>query len=263
MFTGLVEALGFFHRRAGGGVARARIDTSLGPLVLGESICVHGACLTVDRIVSGGFEADMSSETLARTTLGERPEGSRVHLERAVPLGGRMGGHTVLGHVDGVGVVARREASGDAQRVFVRAPAALARYLAPKGSIAIDGVSLTINGVEDEAAREGAGPPGAVHPSVPFPEGGTCLFDVMLVPHTLGRTALGELRPGARVNLEVDVLARYVARQLEVAGPAALGARPFGGAPGAGRGEDRGGERDACRDDDERLLAKLEAGGFT
>jgi len=224
VFTGLVETTGILRRRAGRPVARAFIETALGPLALGESISVNGACLTVDRILPGGFECDMSSETLERTTLGELPLGQRVHLERATQLGGRMGGHTVLGHVDGVARVTARDPRGDALRFEVTLPVALGRFVASKGSIAIDGVSLTVNEVGP------AGPDGLA-------------VDVMLVPHTLGRTLLVEMRPGARVNIEVDVLARYVARQLEW--------------KGEGRGETV--EPDA---DDERILAKLRSGGW-
>src|SRR3954454_10609309 len=125
MFTGLVETTGILRRRSGRPVARAFIETSLGPLTLGESISVHGACLTVDRILDGGFECDMSSETLARTTLGALAIGSRVHLERSTPLGGRMGGHIVLGHVDGIGKVSGREPRGEAIRFEVKAPGEL------------------------------------------------------------------------------------------------------------------------------------------
>jgi riboflavin synthase len=222
MFTGLIEEVGILRRRRGGATARALIETNLGPLSLGESVNVSGACLTVDRMAPGGFECDLSAETLERTTLGALPEGARVHLERATPLGGRMGGHMVLGHVDGIGQVAGRTQVSAAIRLSVRAPTELARFLAAKGSIAIDGVSLTLNDV------------------------GPAAFDVMLVPHTLAKTFLGELRPGAAVNLEVDVLARYVARQMEVS---ALG--------GAGHGE-----KDGHVDRDERLLDKLRSGGF-
>lgn len=232
MFTGLVEATGILRRRAGRPVARAFVETSLGPLALGESISVNGACLTVDRILAGGFECDMSSETLDRTTLGTLPLGAAVHLERATPLGGRMGGHMVLGHVDGVGRVTARAPRGDALRFEVTAPASLARFLAPKGSIALDGVSLTLNAVGSSEADGLA-------------------FDVMLVPHTLGRTQLVEMRPGARVNIEVDVLARYVARQLE------FQSRDLRAA-GAAAGETE--VPDADRD--QRLLAKLRAGGW-
>jgi riboflavin synthase len=222
MFTGLVETTGILRRRAGRPVARAFVETELGPLALGESISVNGVCLTVDRIVAGGFECDMSSETLERTTLGDLPLGARVHLERATPLGGRMGGHMVLGHVDGTGEVSAREPRGDALRFEVTAPAGLARFVAEKGSIAFEGVSLTLN-------RVGAAGPGG------------CPCEVMLVPHTLARTLLGDLRVGARVNIEVDVLARYVARQLEWSA----------GVPPA---TDAGA--------DQRLLAKLGSSGY-
>jgi riboflavin synthase len=228
MFTGLVETTGILRRRAGRPVARAFVETGpdgghphapgLGPLVLGESISVNGVCLTVDRIVAGGFECDMSSETLERTTLGDVPLGARVHLERATPLGGRMGGHMVLGHVDGVGEVSAREPRGEALRVEVTAPAALARFVAEKGSIAFEGVSLTLN-------RVGAAGSGG------------CPCEVMLVPHTLARTLLGDLRIGARVNIEVDVLARYVARRLDCQAEGGAGA-------------------------DQRLLAKLGSSGY-
>ena len=144
-----------------------------------------------------------------------------------------MGGHMVLGHVDGIGRVRAVERAGAATRLEVSAPADLARFLAPKGSVAIDGASLTLNAV------------GA-------PRGEAVVFDVMLVPHTLGKTLLGELRPGAAVNLEVDVLARYVARQLEVVALHAGGAASSAG---------RGGTDDHV-DPDQRLLQKLRAGGF-
>ncbi|KYF76842.1 riboflavin synthase [Sorangium cellulosum] len=246
MFTGLVETIGVLRRRSGGPVARALIEASLGPLTLGESVSVNGACLTVDRIAPGGFECDMSSETLGRTTLGALQVGARVHLERATPLGARMGGHVVLGHVDGLGRVKEQARSGDAIRLAVSAPAELARFLAPKGSIAIDGASLTLNAVSAASAAE-------------------TWFEVMLVPHTIERTLLGELRPGSTVNLEVDVLARYVARTLEVASLAGLRSLSStetrdGDAPVQRDGE-RGNTGENA-DHDERLLAKLRAGGF-
>ncbi|WP_437673313.1 riboflavin synthase [Sorangium sp. So ce131] len=240
MFTGLVETIGVLRRRSGGEVARALIEANLGPLSLGESISVNGACLTVDRIAPGGFECDMSSETLSRTTLGALQVGARVHLERATPLGARMGGHVVLGHVDGLGRVAERSRAGDAIRLRVSAPPELAAYLAAKGSIAVDGASLTLNAVSAAGAAE-------------------AWFEVMLVPHTIERTLLGELRPGTTVNLEVDVLARYVARQLEVASLASLRSRSSGDAR---EGDDERGNTGEHADHDERLLAKLRAGGF-
>ncbi|MEO7329214.1 MAG: riboflavin synthase [Minicystis sp.] len=232
MFTGLVETTGVLRQRSGRPVARALIEASLGPLTLGESISVNGACLTVDRITHGGFECDMSDETLSRTTLGALPLGSAVHLERATPLGGRMGGHMVLGHVDGVGRVSARDPVGEAIRFEVTVDASLSRFLAAKGSICIDGVSLTINAVTDgaEAVR----------------------FDVMLVPHTIGRTLLGKAPKGAAVNIEVDVLARYVARMLEVDGRAH---------PGAASGVE-GEQHRTDGDHDQRILAKLRSGGY-
>lgn len=239
MFTGLVETTGIWRRASGRKpTARAVIETALGrggePLVLGESVSVDGACLTVDRILENGFEADLSAETLARTTLGGLTPGAKVHLERATPLGGRMGGHTVLGHVDGVGRVTARKSVGDAVLLAVRAPGELARYLAPKGSVALNGVSLTLNTVVDPA--EGRG---------------DVTVEVMLVPHTLRRTTLGDLAPNASVNIEVDVLARYVARGVDVCGPRGLGSGPGGG------------EADTHHVDDERLLNKLRSGGWT
>lgn len=240
MFTGLVETIGVLRRRAGGPVARAFVEANLGPLVLGESIAVNGACLTVDRIAAEGFEVDMSSETLAKTTLGDLPLGARVHLERAMPLGGRMGGHMVLGHVDGIGRVTERSPRGDALRLSVEVDGSLAQFLASKGSVTLDGVSLTVNAVRDS----GRGRSSVVG------------FEVMLVPHTLGRTTLGDLRPGARVNVEVDVLARYVARQREVASAAT--------AEESGWGEESSNRSHVDHHDepDERLLAKLRSGGF-
>ncbi|MBK6517789.1 MAG: riboflavin synthase [Polyangiaceae bacterium] len=220
MFTGLVEEVGSIVRleRRGAG-ARLAIEAAMSPLVLGESVAVSGVCLTVDRILPRGFEADASSETLDKTTLGALGPGAQVNLERATPLGGRMGGHVVLGHVDATGTLVEVSASGDAQRTTFEGPAQLARYLATKGSIAIDGVSLTLNEVTDERS--------AVR------------FSVMLIPHTLARTTLPALRPGAKVNLEVDVLARYVERQ--------LGLSPSAAAP---------------QKDEGSLLEKLRGGGY-
>jgi len=227
VFTGLVEMVGVLGRRGGAPVARALVEARFdGPLALGESIAVNGVCLTVDRIAPGGFEADLSEETLARTTLGTLPPGSRVHLERATPAGGRLGGHIVAGHVDGVGRVAAREARGDASALSLRVPPELAPFLAPKGSVAVDGVSLTLNTVLGAPGEE-------------------AVLSVMLVPHTLARTCLGDLRAGDRVNIEVDVLARYVARWLEFRGAGSASTPAPDKAP-----------------DDERLLQKLRSGGF-
>lgn len=211
MFTGIVESKGTLARRtggAGGGAdARLLVEGELGPeaLVLGESIAVDGVCLTVAKIVTPGpgrcaFEADASAETLAKTTLGDLTAGAAVNLERAMAMGGRMGGHIVSGHVDGVGAIAAKAPLGLSVKVTFEVPAELARFIAPKGSICVNGVSLTVNHVEGNR------------------------FDVVLVPHTRDKTSLDALPLGARVNLEVDILARYVARLLEAGAPPASAA---------------------------------------
>ena len=192
VFTGLVEEKGTLRSRSPRGPgARVRIACSLAPLGLGDSISVDGVCLTVDAATPDGFEADCSQETLARTTLGTLPIGGGVNLERAVALGQRMGGHIVSGHVDGTGVVAEKRPLGDALQVDFAMPRDLARYVAEKGSICVNGVSLTVNAVTADR------------------------FSVALIPHTLHKTTLDDLTVGARVNLEVDVIARYVARLLD------------------------------------------------
>lgn len=202
MFTGLIEDVGKvvrFEKR--GASARAVIATTFpasDPFELGESIAVNGVCLTADKLAGMTFEADLSAETLAVSTLSGLTAGASVNLERSMKLGGRMGGHIVLGHVDGIGSFVKAEAVSGAQRTEFRVGSGLSPYLAHKGSICIDGVSLTINDVSDDA-------------------GGTT-FSVMLVPHTLGRTTLASLKAGTQVNIEIDVLARYVERRLAVTG---------------------------------------------
>lgn len=204
MFTGLVETKGIVDRITpashgrGGSDTRLVIRGELGPeaLALGESIAVDGVCLTVASIVKPGpgpcaFEADASAETLAKTTIGDLRPGAHVNLERAMPLGGRMGGHIVSGHVDGVGTVAEKTPVGGAVKVAFQLPKELVRYVAQKGSICVSGVSLTVNNVSGDR------------------------FDVFLVPHTREKTSLDALPIGARVNIEVDLLARYVARLFE------------------------------------------------
>jgi len=188
MFTGLVEQVGtidYLERRDDG--LSVRIACTLDPYTLGESIAVNGTCLTVKSFSEGQFEADASLETLAKTNLGDLSEGDRVHLERALALGDRLGGHLVTGHVDGVGSLIARASEGDYLRTTFEAPKRLAPFLAPKGSITINGVSLTVNTVSGVR------------------------FDVMLVPYTLDETTFGEMANGSRVNLEVDILAKYVA----------------------------------------------------
>lgn len=203
MFTGLVEKVATLARiDKKGREATMRFDVALDGLELGESISCSGVCLTVTRFDTSGFEADVSMETLAVTTLGALPRGGAVNIERACRAGDRLGGHLVLGHVDGVGRVRSLSPVEDAWRFVVDAPPALARFFAPKGSVAVDGVSLTINVVHE-------------------PSG----FEIMLVPHTLAVTTLGRHRAGDAVNIEIDVLARYVARQLEHAGVTGAGSR--------------------------------------
>ena len=188
MFTGLIEQRGTIEslERRDDGLA-IRIGCALHPYELGESIAVNGTCLTVKSYSETHFDADASLETLDKTNLGELSEGDRVHLERALALGERLGGHLVTGHVDGVGALSDRATEGDYLRVTFEVPPRLAPFLAPKGSIAVDGVSLTVNAVRGTQ------------------------FDVMLVPYTLDETTLGDMQTGARVNLEVDILAKYVA----------------------------------------------------
>jgi riboflavin synthase len=163
-------------------------------IALGASIACSGPCLTVIAIEPGVFTVEASAETLARTTLGEWTEGTPVNLERALRLGDELGGHLVSGHVDGVAQLVERRPEGDSIRFTIEAPAELARYITPKGSVALDGVSLTVNEVE----------------------GGR--FGVNIIPYTLAHTSLGEARPGHRLNLEIDTIARYVARLLDVSG---------------------------------------------
>ena len=188
MFTGLIEQVGTVAdlERRGDGLS-VRIHCALHPYELGESIAVNGTCLTVKSFAEGHFDADASIETLDKTNLGDLRVGDRVHLERALALGDRLGGHLVTGHVDGVGTLVERAPSGDYVRASFEVPERLAPFLAPKGSITVNGVSLTVNTVA------------GTH------------FDVMLVPYTLDETTFGDMSSATRVNLEVDILAKYVA----------------------------------------------------
>ncbi|MCC6749532.1 MAG: riboflavin synthase [Deltaproteobacteria bacterium] len=192
MFTGLVRSVGEVAARLPRGkVTLLRVRTELAEgLKLGDSLAVNGVCLTVVRREPGVAEVEMVPETLARTTLGELVPGARVNLEPALSLGEPLGGHLVQGHVDGVGHLRAVVPQGESRELTFEAPEALLRYVVEKGSIAVDGVSLTV------AALEPAG------------------FRVALVPHTLQVTTLGARAPGDRVNLEVDLLAKYVERLL-------------------------------------------------
>lgn len=189
MFTGLVEEVGSVIERAGSADGlRLRIGaaTVIEGTRPGDSIAVDGACLTVIALDGASFTVDVVAETVRRTTIGTREPGDRVNLERAMRLGDRLGGHLVQGHVDGVGAVDTIRPDGDGVRMGVRAPAEVLRAIVPKGSITVDGVSLTV------AARTSDG------------------FEVALIPHTLEHTTLGRRHAGDGVNLEADVVAKYV-----------------------------------------------------
>jgi riboflavin synthase len=194
MFTGLVEGVGTLAaRETRGGDARLKIAVGKLPfdrVQLGESISVNGVCLTVVAFDTAHFEADASNETLALTTLGALPVGHALNLERAMRPDDRLGGHLVSGHVDGVGRVLLVSDDARAQRWTFAAPKPLLRYIAQKGSICVDGVSLTVNAVDDAG------------------------FEVALVPHTIAHTAFARTTVGDAVNLEVDLVARYVERLL-------------------------------------------------
>jgi len=194
MFTGIIEGVGRISvRDAIGGDARLTIEVGSLPfdaVALGESVAVNGTCLTVIDFDARSFQADASTETLALTTLGRLPVGAPVNLERAMRPTDRLGGHMVSGHVDGIGAVAAITDDARAQRWRFTAPADLLRYIARKGSICVDGVSLTVNEVDATG------------------------FAVALVPHTVSHTAFSATRAGDAVNLEIDLVARYVERLL-------------------------------------------------
>lgn len=190
MFTGIVAAIGRIDAvsAAPGGV-RLRIagnGLAMNDVALGDSIAVSGVCLTVVAFDQSGFEAEVSQATLG--AVAGFAQGAAVNLEKALRLADRLGGHLMTGHVDGTGTVSRFEPVGDNRRLVITAPPAITRYIARKGSVAVDGVSLTVNAVDGDS------------------------FEVNLIAHTLGATTLQQLKPGASVNLEVDLLARYVER---------------------------------------------------
>jgi riboflavin synthase len=199
MFTGIVTAVGTIEAVEQRGDLRIRIDCPFDPdsIAVGASIACSGVCLTV--VQKGGepghawFAVDVSAETLSRTARDTWSEGARVNLEPSLRLGDELGGHIVSGHVDAVGTVAQATPEGDSTRVTVVAPKALAPFVAPKGSIAVDGVSLTVNAVDDR-------PDGSV------------AFGLNVIPHTAEVTTLGALREGDEVNLEIDTVARYLQR---------------------------------------------------
>ena len=192
MFTGIIQAVGeVASLQPTGGDVRLRIKTGQLPLddvALGDSIAANGVCLTVIELPGDGYWADVSRETLEFTTLGDLKPGSRVNLEKALTPASRLGGHIVSGHVDGVGEVVSLVEDGRSIRVVIRAPDALAKYIAHKGSITVDGTSLTVNAVNGAE------------------------FDLNIIPQTMAETVFGAYQSGSRVNLEVDVIARYLER---------------------------------------------------
>ena len=197
MFTGLVEETGRIERleeRPGGRRLRVTASRVLEGTREGDSLALNGCCLTAIEVTPAGFAVDAVPETLARTTIGGWRAGQRVNLERAMRFDQRLGGHLVQGHVDGVGEIADVKPEGEGRRVAIELPAALRRYVAEKGSLAVDGISLTVAGVS----------------------GARC--EVALIPHTLAVTVAGDWKAGTKVHLEVDLIARYVARLLEESG---------------------------------------------
>ena len=201
MFTGIVEAIGRIRsvtRQGQDGNAGVRLEIDAGNLPMdkirtGDSIAVNGACMTVVEKTDNGFKVDVSRESLDRTVGLDRVQ--EVNLEKALALGDMLGGHLVSGHVDGIGIVRRFSPVAESWELVVEAPADLGKFLAYKGSVAVDGVSLTVNRVEDTETG--------------------CLFSVNLIPHTIEVTTLKRLEAGSEVNLEIDLIARYVGRMLE------------------------------------------------
>ncbi len=197
MFTGIVEEMGAVRavdKTLAGTRLRLLAKLILDDLPLGASVSVNGACLTVVDVDDQGFAVDVSPETLSVTTLGELATGDPVNLERAMKLSERIGGHLVSGHVDGVGEIASRRQDGNAVVLTIEAPPEIMRYCVPKGSMTVDGISMTINGVQDRS------------------------FSLAVIPHTAQSTTLGMKQAGARVNLEPDLIGKYVERLLQERG---------------------------------------------
>jgi riboflavin synthase len=206
VFTGIVEELGevvALHLNGSSGRLTVR-----GPLVTagasrGDSIAINGVCLTVTELADGQFSADVMGETLARSSLGSLLPGAGVNLERPLRLADRLGGHMVQGHVDGTGTIIERRPAGDWEVVRISVPPELARYVVHKGSVAVDGISLTVSATSGAGRNEGGGP---------------AWIEVSLIPETLARTTLGRKEAGEVVNLEVDMIAKYVERLIVAGG---------------------------------------------
>lgn len=195
MFTGIIQSVGSIaDLQPKGGDIALQVNTGkldMTDVALGDSIAVNGVCLTAIALSDSGFTADVSRETLSLTSLGALARGSKVNLEKALTLQTRLGGHLVSGHVDGLGEVVSRHHDGRSERFRIKAPDELAKYIAAKGSITIDGVSLTVNKVDGSE------------------------FEINIVPHTIAETIIGEYQPGTKINLEVDVVARYLERLIQ------------------------------------------------
>ena len=194
MFTGIITDVGKLRQLTQRGDLRARIATSYKTdgIDIGASIACDGVCMTVVALGEDWFDVDVSAETLSKTNLGAWVEGRRINLERALKVGDELGGHIVSGHVDGLAEIVAMAEEGDSTRVTLRAPRALARFIAPKGSVALNGTSLTVNDVDG------------------------CDFGINFIPHTKEVTTWGDAAVGDAVNLEIDTLARYVARLAEI-----------------------------------------------
>ncbi|BCA79807.1 riboflavin synthase [Desulfuromonas sp. AOP6] len=193
MFTGLIQDVGTLLKiHKGGASFQLTVSTHfpLDDLSIGESIAVNGICLTLVSRGGGAFSADVSRETVMRTNLADLRVGQRVNLERALMLSDRLGGHIVTGHVDGIGVIRSKTLEGNAERIVISIPDRCHRYMVVKGSVAVDGISLTVNDVTEED------------------------FSLMIIPHSLSRTTLQYVKPGDRVNVETDILGKYVERLL-------------------------------------------------
>ncbi|MCP9481331.1 riboflavin synthase [Shimia sp. CNT1-13L.2] len=194
MFTGIITDIGVVRELEKRGDLRARIGTSYDTagIDMGASIASDGVCLTVIELGDDWYDVEISAETVSKTNLGDWEVGKRLNLERALKVGDELGGHIVSGHVDGVAEIIAMQDEGDSTRVTLRAPEALAKFIAPKGSVALNGTSLTVNEVEG------------------------CDFGINFIPHTKEATTWGDAKVGDRINLEIDTLARYVARLAEM-----------------------------------------------